>query len=72
MSAYLLLLIVADNFDTLPTACPSHVCLNGIAQYTYSDLRVGGWHILNISDLIILPSRCIIEAKPSFPGVKLC
>ena len=52
--------------------CPSHVCLNGIAQYTYGDLRVGEWHKLNISDLIILPSRCIIEAKPSFPGVKLC
>ena len=71
MSTYLLLLIVADNFDTLPTACPSHVCLNGIAQYTYSDLRVVEWHILNISDLILLP-RCIIEAKPSFPRVKLC
>ena len=71
MSAYLLLLIVAGNFDTLTTACPSHVCLKGIVQYTYSDLRVSEWHILNISDLILLP-RCIIEAKPSFPRVKLC
>ena len=62
MLAYLLLLIVAGNFDTLPTACPSHVCLNGIAQYTYNDLRVGEWHILIMSDLILLP-KCIIEAS---------